>query len=100
MFPFTGILKNVSAKNAYTVEQIKEILHLAEESKLEVIPLIQTFGHVEFVLKHQDFTHLREVVGSPQALCPSRNSSLIFIKELVSQVCVPQLFIHVIKMKI
>ncbi|CAH0555240.1 unnamed protein product [Brassicogethes aeneus] len=88
MFPFSGFLKNITAKNAYTVEQIKEILDLAEESKLDVIPLIQTFGHVEFVLKHPEFSNIREVVGSPQALCPSRNSSLNFIKELVTQVMV------------
>ncbi|KAJ8964554.1 hypothetical protein NQ314_004855 [Rhamnusium bicolor] len=59
---------------------------LADDSKLEVIPLIQTFGHVEFALKHAEFVHIREVVGSPQALCPSRNSALDFIKEMVNQV--------------
>ncbi|XP_028133083.1 hexosaminidase D-like [Diabrotica virgifera virgifera] len=86
MFPFSGTLKNISSKNAYTVENIKEILSLAENSQLEVIPLIQTFGHVEFALKHAEFAYLREVNGSPQALCPSRKSSLNFIAEMVNQV--------------
>lgn len=86
MFPYSGILKNLSAKNAYTVEQIHDILNLAEQSKLEVIPLVQTFGHVEFALKHSEWTKLREIPTSPQALCPSRNSTLDFISELVSQV--------------
>lgn len=86
MFPYKGILKKLKAKNAYTVDQVKDILKLAADSKLEVIPLIQTFGHVEFALKHLEFSQLREVVGSPQALCPSRNSSLDFIREMVNQV--------------
>ncbi|KAJ8986020.1 hypothetical protein NQ317_013904 [Molorchus minor] len=86
MFPFSGILKNLSANNAYTTENIKEILKIAKESKLEVIPLIQTFGHVEFALKHSEFANLREVPGSPQALCPSRKSSLDFIREMINQV--------------
>lgn len=86
MFPFSGILKNISAKNAFTTNDVKEVLKLAEESNLEVIPLIQTFGHVEFALKHVEFAPIREVPGSPQALCPSRSGSLNFIQEIVRQV--------------
>ncbi|KAI4461746.1 hypothetical protein MML48_5g00006849 [Holotrichia oblita] len=86
MFPYSGILKSVPAHNAYTVEQIKEILLLADELKLEVIPLVQTFGHLEYVLKHSEFIKYREVPGSPQALCPSRNTSTDIILEIVNQV--------------
>lgn len=86
MFPYSGVLKNVVARNAYTLDQVKDILDLAEEAKLEVIPLIQTFGHMEFALKHEPWKKLREVPDSPQALCPSRNGSLVFLKEMVKQV--------------
>ncbi|GLV44394.1 uncharacterized protein CBL_10198 [Carabus blaptoides fortunei] len=86
MFPYKGILKSIAAKNAYSDQEIKEILSSAEDSKLDVIPLIQTFGHVEFALKRADWVKLREVPNSPQALCPSRNASLDFIKEMVDQV--------------
>lgn len=86
MFPYKGILKNIAAKNAYTDQEVKEILSSAEDFKLEVIPLIQTFGHVEFALKRVDFIKLREVSNSPQALCPSKNASIDFIKEIVQQV--------------
>ncbi|KAL3269502.1 hypothetical protein HHI36_008568 [Cryptolaemus montrouzieri] len=86
MFPYDGVLRNISAKNAYTKEEIGEILNLAQESRLEVIPLIQTFGHLEFALKIQDFSKLREVPSSPQALCPNRNGTLDFIREMVKQI--------------
>lgn len=86
MFPFEGNLKSIRAKNAYTIEEIKEIINLAETSKLDIIPLVQTFGHVEFALKHKEWSKLREVPGSPQALCPSRNASLEFISDIVNQV--------------
>lgn len=59
MFPYTKSLKRLSAKNAYTLEQVKEILRYAEDLKLEVIPLIQTFGHMEFALKHKEFAEIR-----------------------------------------
>lgn len=86
MFPFDGMLKDIAAKNAYTPEQITVILQLAADSKLNVIPLIQTFGHVEFALKHSNWSKLREVPDSPQAFCPSRNGTMDFIKEMVKQV--------------
>ncbi|KAK9890873.1 hypothetical protein WA026_012217 [Henosepilachna vigintioctopunctata] len=86
MFPFDGVLKNLSAKNSYTKAQIIEILNLAAESHLEVIPLIQTFGHLEFALKLQDFSKLREIPNIPQALCPNRNGTLDFIREMVNQI--------------
>ncbi|KAL1509477.1 hypothetical protein ABEB36_004202 [Hypothenemus hampei] len=86
MFPYTGILAPIAAKNAYTFDQVIEILQYAQELQLEVIPLIQTFGHMEFALKHRIFSGSREVPGSPQALCPNRNSSLDLIRELVNQI--------------
>ncbi|XP_073969624.1 hexosaminidase D-like isoform X3 [Rhodnius prolixus] len=72
MFPYSI---DVSAHNAYTAGDIKEILRYANESSLEVIPLIQTFGHLEFVLKLDKFKHLREVFKYPQAICPSNNET-------------------------
>lgn len=86
MFPFDGVLSTIKAKNAYTAEDVQTILQLADESKLEVIPLIQTFGHMELALKRPEWVKIREVMGSPQALCPSRNESLHLITEILNQV--------------
>ncbi len=38
----------------------------AREQGLGVIPLIQTFGHLEFVLKLEEWSHLREEAPYPQ----------------------------------
>lgn len=65
MFPYTGpLFENVPAYNAYSVPDIKEILRLAEENKIEVIPLIQTFGHLEFFLKLKQNMEMREVFSN------------------------------------
>lgn len=86
MFPYTSSLRNLSAKNAYSQSEIKELLRAAASVALSVMPLIQTFGHLEFALKLQDFEHLREVPESPQSICPSLNNSLVFIEEMIAQV--------------
>lgn len=88
MFPFGGSLSDITAHNAYTREQITEILHSARDNELEVIPLVQTFGHMEFALKREGFVHLREVPESPQALCPSLNQSLDFVETMINQVSI------------
>lgn len=86
MFPYTSSLSNLSAKNAYSKSEVKELLRAAASVSLTVMPLIQTFGHLEFALKLKDFQHLREVPESPQAICPSLNNSLIFIEEMIAQI--------------
>lgn len=86
MFPYSGILSSIAAKNAYTKKNIIEILQTAHSLDLNVIPLVQTFGHLEFALKLKEFYSLREVPESPQSLCPSLNSSFTFINELLTQV--------------
>lgn len=86
MFPYTSTLQNISATNAYTKSEIKELLRAVASVGLSVMPLVQTFAHLEFALKLQDFQHLREVPESPQAVCPSLNASLNFIEEIIAQI--------------
>lgn len=86
MFPFWGPLSSFAAGNAYSKDDIKAILKLAMSYKFEVIPLVQTFGHMEFVLKLEEFRHLREVDEFPQSVCPSRNESVSLIESMIDQV--------------
>lgn len=86
MFPYTGQLSNISALNAYTKEDVAKINDLAMKSKLAVIPLIQTFGHLEFVLKLEEFSHLREVHEYPQAICPTHEETLDLIVDMLDQI--------------
>lgn len=53
---------------------------------LSVMPLVQTFGHMEFALKSASYEHLREIPESPQSICPCQKESLTFIEGMLSQV--------------
>ncbi|MEE6506822.1 hypothetical protein FKM82_007866 [Ascaphus truei] len=86
MFPYDGELRPLRAAHAYSPEDIGEILRLAKVSGLEVIPLVQTFGHMEFVLKHKEFSHLREVQRYPNSLNPHKEESHRLVQAMIRQV--------------
>ena len=86
MFPYWGRLKNISAKNAYTIEEIRNLQKWAKKFGMMVIPLVQTFGHLEHALKLADFYDLREVSAYPQSLCPSRNGSWHLVTDMIDQI--------------
>ncbi|ETE63098.1 Hexosaminidase D, partial [Ophiophagus hannah] len=86
MYPYDGELKPLRANDAYSPSEVKEILKLAKSHDLEVIPLIQTFGHMEFVLKHKEFCHLREVAMFPNTVNPHKEDSLKLVIAMIEQV--------------
>lgn len=87
MFPYSGnILTQTSAKNAYTLREIQLINSLAMLNNLSVIPLVQTFGHLEFILKLKQFRFLREVERYPQVICPTHNMTLKMLSEMLDQI--------------
>ncbi|XP_036078589.1 hexosaminidase D isoform X2 [Rousettus aegyptiacus] len=86
MFPYEGALRLLRARHAYSPSEIREILRLATLNELEVIPLVQTFGHMEFVLKHEALAHLREVAPFPNTLNPHEEESLALVGAMIDQV--------------
>ncbi|GAB1297202.1 Hexosaminidase D [Apodemus speciosus] len=86
MFPYEGHLRLLRAKHAYSPSEVTEILRLARLSELEVVPLVQTFGHMEFVLKHAAFAHLREVAPFPNTLNPHEAESLALVRAMIDQI--------------
>jgi len=88
MFPWSGQLAGTAAKNHYSREEVKDLLGFCSSLGLEVIPLVQTFGHLEFVLKHQEFSHLRDVAEMPESVCPCHNDTMALIRMIIDQVMV------------
>lgn len=88
MFPYDGELKvlQASAQSAYSREEVLSIQEAAKAKGMEVIPLIQTFGHMEFVLKHASLSALREVPHCLGTLSPHGDRPLQLVMEMVRQV--------------
>jgi hypothetical protein len=80
MFPYTDRLALISHGLSYSKNDIQRILQLAENNGLKVMPLLQVYGHLEYVLKLKEFMHLREDSRYPQVITPCLEESykLIF----------------------
>ncbi|XP_026850248.1 hexosaminidase D isoform X1 [Drosophila persimilis] len=86
MFPFTGALQPLAAHNAYKEDELRDFLECAALHGLSVMPLLQTFGHLEYVLKLEGFEQLRELPESPQSICPSQPQSMALLEQMLTQV--------------
>ncbi|XP_063898665.1 hexosaminidase D isoform X2 [Helicoverpa armigera] len=91
-FPYTGNLADIGSvtnsggDNMYSMDEVMQILQMARDCEMEAIQLIQTIGHMEFVLKHQAFRDLRENERSPSVLCPTKPQSQALVREIIDQV--------------
>ena len=91
MFPWSEDLAVLARLGHYTREDVDSVLARASSLDLEVIPLVQTFGHMEFVLKHDKFSHLRDIESFPHSLRPlcldtEAGEARVLLQEMVSQV--------------
>ncbi|KAM4624053.1 hexosaminidase D isoform 2-T2 [Polymixia lowei] len=88
MFPYGGELNllQATAHPAYSREEVLSIQDVARSKGLEVIPLVQTFGHMEFVLKHRSLWGLREVGHCLGTLNPHREEGVRLVIEMLRQV--------------
>lgn len=86
MFPYSGNLSMLASAGAYSLSDLQRIQEAAKVSRLEIIPLVQTFGHMEFVLKYKAFRHLREQEHTPQVITPVKEESYTLIFNMLEQV--------------
>ncbi len=73
---------------AFTEQETARLVSLCEELGMETIPLVQTFGHLEFVLKHPRYKHLREnfAVHEPEKtldICPLHPETLPLLERMI-----------------
>uniref|UniRef100_A0AC35TNN1 Beta-N-acetylhexosaminidase n=1 Tax=Rhabditophanes sp. KR3021 TaxID=114890 RepID=A0AC35TNN1_9BILA len=87
MFPYTDGLEGAVNDYAYTMPQVEGILKSAiKDYQMEVIPLVQTFGHLEWLLKLEKYAYLREAQPYPQAICIGKEEAFAVVKKMIDQV--------------
>lgn len=83
--PFPNLTFLRHPKDCFTQEEFARLLETAKHHYIEIIPLQQSFGHLEYVLKYPEYIHLRETKKSPGEMCPLRAGSLELSKSLLSE---------------
>ncbi|XP_040923040.1 hexosaminidase D [Toxotes jaculatrix] len=88
VFPYEGELEllQATAQPAYSREEVLSMQEFAKSKGMEVIPLVQTFGHMEFVLKHRPMWGLRELAHCVGTLNPHREEGVRLVMEMLRQV--------------
>lgn len=71
---------------AYSKEEFEEIIKDSRQAGLTPIPLIQTMGHMEYLLSHKRYHQLRESPKSAYMLCPLNMEARSFIKNLLYEI--------------
>ncbi|MFC1504174.1 family 20 glycosylhydrolase [Spirochaetota bacterium] len=85
MYPWKAYpeLKN---STAYSENTVKAFLKKAAKLKIDIIPLVQSFGHLETLLRQKRFLSLRETPDDISNLCPSNPNSVPTIKALIDDI--------------
>ncbi len=88
----------IASRYAYTTEEIRDFVAYCGALGIDVIPLQQSFGHVEYILKHHRYKDLRQdqkdfsqVNPAKQELCRALFSDLF--KDLITTHTSP--YIHI-----
>jgi hypothetical protein len=68
-----------------TKDEVRRITAHAEGIGMEVIPLVQIHGHLDWLLKHEQYAHLREN-GFVNELCPQHPDASALIMAWIDEV--------------
>lgn len=61
----------IANRYAYTRQEVADFIRFCKSISIDVIPLQQSFGHVEYILRHYKYAALREDNQDFSQVCPS-----------------------------
>jgi hexosaminidase len=87
-FPFRGArLRGLAnAGGGWTGDDVRRLRALADSLGMRVVPLVQTLGHMEYVLKHREFAHLREVPDLVECLAAAEEEAVALVRDVLAEV--------------
>jgi hypothetical protein len=74
-----------AAPEAFTKEEFKDILAYSRTLGLEPIPLLQTIGHCEYVLKNEKYMRLAELPERLDQYCPRNPEVVPFLRKWAAE---------------
>lgn len=75
----------VSSESSLTRDEVKQIVAFAEARGIECIPLLQSLGHLNYLLRHDEYADVREEHERRHQMCPSNDKSFRLFTELAEE---------------
>ena len=60
----------IGGPQSISIDEMAALTRYARKRNIEITPLVQGLGHATFILKHQQYAHLRELPENKWAFCP------------------------------
>lgn len=73
--------------DSWSKEEFKDLLRLSRSLGLEAVPLLQTVGHGEYVMKHERYHSFREDPDFSDCYCVSNGEVRSFLKQWIAEIC-------------
>jgi len=72
----------IGAPGAFTMEEMQAFTSYAKLYHIQLVPLVQGLGHVSYILKWPQHSHLREIPASNWEFCPLKEGSYELLSDL------------------
>jgi len=77
---------NLACRLSFARDELLSLAELCRANRIEILPLIQCLGHVYNVLRHPEYSHLRETPRTTQQYCATNPAVKDFYMQLVDEV--------------
>lgn len=94
-FPFQK-QATITGQNAYSRDQIKDFVSYCSELGIQVIPLLENLGHVQYILRHERYSNLRIEHDILSQIDPLNKDSILLFNDLIEDLISvhPSKYIH------
>lgn len=76
----------IRSPSALTRQELAHVLEHAQSLGVVPIPLVQSLGHLRYLLEHEEYAHVREEDQYRDQMCPSNEDSFRIFTELAEEV--------------
>lgn len=77
---------DICSEAAFAPEELRELLDYARKHHMTLVPLIQSLGHMEYVLRHDTYRSLREKPNDISQMCPLNPGSKQLFRDFFAEV--------------
>lgn len=85
-FPYYGEYEVIRNINCFSEKDVEILVEYCHNHFVEIIPFVQSFAHMEYILRTEKYRYLRENDKYDSQICPLHPDSLRITRELLQQV--------------